>query len=282
MSYIETRKGLFEEICKYYKISEKEAEEYEKEILEEINKQFNKDFKDIATYNYSTQLGMGLFIRNLGRTLSAEKEKDKKTLFVSVFFIPIFYLLIKGTPKEKDLIANIDTIECKTPRIWTSRNTVSCLLTQETMFNKIKQLEEKNKELCKYFSTGYVDNIDIYGNGILLPVYFNQKEKEQIKGKFATFNGLSIALISKINDKIKWNWNIGKERTSLDINVIKSGVPEKFHVAEVTMDSGEFYCLCTVLAMIFNLDHIDMFDFEDKEEIGPRILMGMRNIEYKK
>jgi hypothetical protein len=239
-------------------------------------------------------VAMGLFIRNLARIYLEEKLRIKdieminKRKFSGVYFTNIFYGLLENTVDGKEILINIEAIECSNPKIWTTMNIKPFVLGKENINKKAYELDEKNEKLDDYFPNGFICQINKTGKGTLFSARLeNNVNDNNIDKRKATCTGLILALVSKDKDidggnkVINWSWNLKNIGTSLNIESFKTYLPERFHNIALKLTLSDFFYLCSILAIIFDLEHIDMFCFSTEEQINPRTLIGIRDIVYK-
>ena len=263
------RETLFKEACRTLDIPESIGKEYQEENEQLFLNKFRFSFFNWISRNIENINALiigGLYIQSLSR----DENPNDRHRFSGFYFTPLFYMLLNKNPKEKEIRDKINLIECNNSKTWTLRNMVPYIININIIKQKVDDMFKQDKKIDNYFPNGYIVQMNMCGDCQLFS-----------SNKIVTCKGMILSLISKENNIISWKWNINENGTSIDLGILtKINILAKYNSEILTLTEDEFLDLCSILAIIFNLDYIDAFGILGETRINLKSLYGMRNIRY--
>lgn len=255
----------FLETCSELDLDPLIADTYKLEVLEEFGKRFGISFEEIHKGDADLKIRVGFWIRNLARGVIG----SDKIRFCGKYFTPKFY---KQLGEDKDnIVFKIEQLECKDPEIWTVKNLSAGKITAERVVERLKFIKEWETKLNAKFPEGFSINLNMLGIGALMNTF----------GMLATCTGMLLGLASKHNGIITWKWDFRTRVSKLDLEILSKFLHKDFLDPELSLTGEQFLILCATLAVIFDLDYIEMFKFADLQEVESGYIVGVRGIVYR-
>lgn len=261
--FINFSKFLFVNVCKELNITEEEGRKYEKEFNEEFGCKFKFSFYEyfFSITNINSLVGAGLYIKNNSRG----DFRDKKINFMGYYFKNLFFVVLENRKEEKEILTRIETIENSIPRTWTIKNTKAGIIDKDTVIDKLRKIEEIENDFIKKYPQGFKISANRNGEGYIV----TPDNKVKIEA-------LALSFVSKKDGIINWKWDIRKVGTPIDLETIKIKSLLNYLEPELKLDFKNYEYLCTVLALIFNLEYIDIYRFLDDSDVEEKLLLGIR------